>query len=197
MNTQTMAAADGRVAAGALQTLRSGHVVPLGSAGGRLEVLRGRVWLTREGDLADHLVETGESFGVTANGRAVVETWDDDAPALISWRGGTLIDRASAFARSTLSRGWRIVDPAPRISVGTVAALLALFVTAAMFGPLSDARSRALAGPALLHNTPVSSAPIGAASRDQERNSIDAGAATSRRAHFAAQKARRRAAIPA
>ena len=103
MNTQSSSRRAG-TAASALQTLRAGHVVPLGSAGGRLDVLHGRVWLTREGELDDHLVEAGESFSVPANGFAVVEAWDDEDPALIAWRAGTLLDRASAYARSALSR---------------------------------------------------------------------------------------------
>ena len=63
MDTQSMTAHASRVAS-ALQTLRAGHIVTLGSAGGRLDVLHGRVWLTREGELDDHLVETGQSFSV-------------------------------------------------------------------------------------------------------------------------------------
>lgn len=111
MNTQPITTCPG-VAANSLRTLRAGHVMPLGSAGGRIEVLHGRVWLTQEGDLDDHVVESGESFRVAANGRALVEAWDDEAPALIVWRAGTLLDRASAYVRSALSRGWEIVDPA-------------------------------------------------------------------------------------
>ena len=103
MNAQSTTNHSGS-AASALKTLRAGHIVALGSAGGRLDVLHGRVWLTREGELDDHLVETGQSFSVPANGRAVVEAWDDEDPALIAWRAGSLLDRASAFVRSALSR---------------------------------------------------------------------------------------------
>lgn len=196
MNTQSMTTRPG-VAGSSPRTLRAGQVMALGSAGGRLEVLHGRVWLTQEGDLDDHVVGSGESFRVAANGRAVVEAWEDEAASLIVWRAGTLLDRASAYVRSTLSRGWEIVDPAPRISAGTVAAVLAVFVIAAVFGPLSDARSKALATPALLHNRPVLSAPVGAADRDREGTPVDAAAATSGRARFAAQEARRHPAVPA
>ena len=103
MNAQSTIAPAGS-AASALQTLRAGHIVTLGSTGGRLDVLHGRVWLTREGELDDHLVETGQSFSVPANGRAVVEAWDDEDTALIVWRAGTLLDRASAYVRSALNR---------------------------------------------------------------------------------------------
>jgi len=103
MNAQSMTTRAGS-AASALQTLRAGHIVALGSSGGHLDVLHGRVWLTREGELDDHLVETGQSFSVPANGRALVEAWDDEDPALIAWRAGSLLDRASAYVRSALSR---------------------------------------------------------------------------------------------
>lgn len=193
MNTQTITASSG---AGPLHTLRAGRVLPLGSVGGRLEVLHGRVWLTLEGDRDDHLVAAGDPLRVPANSRAVLEAWDDEDPALIAWQPGTALDRVSAYLRTALGRGWEIVDPAPRISVGTVAALLAVFVIVAVFGPLSDARSRSLAGPTLLHNSSVPSAPAGVAGSDREGN-IDAGAATPGRARVTAQETRRRAPIPA
>ena len=103
MNTQSTTSHASGVAS-ALQTLRAGRIVALGSTGGRLDVLHGRVWLTREGELDDHLVETGQSFSVPANGRALVEAWDDEDPALIAWRAGSLLDRASAYVRSALKR---------------------------------------------------------------------------------------------
>jgi hypothetical protein len=196
MNTQSLNTRP-EVVPHPLQTVRPGQIVPLGSAGGCLEVLHGRVWLTQEGDLDDHIVASGESFRVAANGSAVIEAWDDEAPALVAWRPGTIADRLGTYVRSLIGRGWEIVDPAPRISVGTVAALLAVFVVVAVFGPLSDARSKALAAPAVLHNTAVLSAPVGVAARDREGNSIDAGAETSGRSRFSAQEARRHAAIPA
>ena len=59
-----------KLAESSLKTLRAGQVMALGSAGGRLEVLHGRVWLTREGDLDDHVVATGESLRIAPNGSA-------------------------------------------------------------------------------------------------------------------------------
>jgi len=196
MNTQSLNVPP-KVGESSLKTLRAGQVMALGAAGGRLEVLHGRVWLTREGDLDDHVVATGESLRIAPNGSALIEAWDDEDPALVAWRPGTLVDRLSAYLRSVLSRGWEIVDPAPRISAGTVAALLALFVGAAVLGPFSDSRSKALAAPAVLHNTLGLSAPVGVAGQDREGIRSDAGAATPGRARFVAQEARRRSAVPA
>ena len=47
-----------------LETLRGGAIMPLGTSGGRLEVLHGRVWLTRSGDLDDHVVDSGAELSV-------------------------------------------------------------------------------------------------------------------------------------
>ena len=73
-----------------VRTLQPGRVVPLGSAGGKLEVLHGRVWLTRAGDRDDHFVDLGQSVVIPASGRVLVEALDDARPALIAWRPGTL-----------------------------------------------------------------------------------------------------------
>lgn len=192
MNSQLSASLSS--ASGAdLRTLRSGNVLPLGSAGGKLEVLHGRIWLTRAGDRDDHFVDFGQSVVVPASGRVLVESLDDEQPALIAWRPGTIVDRVGAAVRASFGRCWDIVDPARRIGAGAVAALIALVSGALLFGPLSDARALALAAPALLHNSAGSNAPSGADSRSTPRGPrADAGAELRERARSAAQEARRR-----
>ena len=100
--------------------------MPLGSAGGQLEVLHGRVWLTRAGDLDDHVVESGQTLSVPASGRAVVEAWDEAQPALVAWQPTPIVDRVGAGVRSMFGRCWDIVDPVRRIEVGAFAAVVAL-----------------------------------------------------------------------
>ena len=95
MNTQVIKSL-GRVAPGAVRSLRAGRILPLGSTGGRLEVLHGRVWLTRAGDLDDHVIDTGQGLVVPPSGRALVEAWGDDEPALVAWRPRTWLDRIGA-----------------------------------------------------------------------------------------------------
>ena len=174
-----------------LRTLRSGHVLPLGSSGGRLDVLHGRVWLTRQGDADDHVLAGGESVRVPAGGAVLVEAWDDASPALVAWQPGRALNRVAACAHRTACRCWEAVDPVRRIGSGAVAAVLALVAGASVFGPISEARSRELAQAVRLHNTAVHSAPTGVAATDGEGSSNDAGAATSGRTGFAAQAARR------
>ena len=40
--------------------INAGDSMHLGRLGGELSVLQGRIWLTRDGDLGDHLVEPGQ-----------------------------------------------------------------------------------------------------------------------------------------
>jgi Protein of unknown function (DUF2917) len=60
-----------------LQTRRSG----------RLTVASGRVWLTRRGDLDDHVLSAGEALRLRADEQAVVEPWVDGTSVRLAWRG--------------------------------------------------------------------------------------------------------------
>jgi hypothetical protein len=175
--------------------LRPGRMLHLGAAGGRLEVLDGRVWLTRAGDADDHFVARGESVLVPPLARALVEALDDRQPALVSWRPRTLVERIGAALRTSADRCWEAVDPVRRVAVGAAAASLALLAGALVFGPLSDARTRALAGAALLHNSAAPEARQDADGRSTPRGTrADAGAEPRDRARGATQEAGRGAA---
>ena len=177
-----------------VRTLRPGRVVRLGSQGGKLEVLHGRVWLTRAGDRDDHFVDFGQSVVIPASGRVLVEAIDDARPAVIAWQPWTVTGRVAATLRSSFGRCWEIVDPARRIGAGAVAAAIALVAGALLFGPLSEGRSRDLAAATLLHNSGASSARLGADARSTPRGPrADAGAELRERARSAAPEARRRA----
>jgi len=175
-----------------LQTLRGGSIMPLGSNGGQLEVLRGRVWLTRAGDLDDHIVESGQTLSVPASGRAVVEAWDETQPALVAWLPTPIVDRVGAGVRSMFGRCWDIVDPVRRIEVGAFAAVVALALGAFVFGPLSASRTRALATPTVLHNSAGARTSIGLDAGTRTGPSHDVSAAARERARNTAQEARRR-----
>ena len=193
MNTQVQSNAAG-VALQTPITLRPGRVLRLGSAGGRLDVLHGRVWLTRAGDRDDHVVRRGESFSVPSSGRVLVETFDDDRPALVAWRSRSLAERMAAALHASVGRCWEVVDPPRRIAAGVAAAVVALAAGALLFGPLSDARTRSLAGGALLHNSAAPEARLGADGRSIPRGTrADAGAEPRDRPHSAAREAHRRA----
>ena len=176
-----------------LETLRAGTILPLGAGGGRLEVLHGRVWLTRSGDLDDHVVDTGATLTVPAAGHSLIEAWDEREPALVAWRPTPLVDRLGARVRALFGRCWDIVDPVRRAGVGTVAMVAALSVGAFLFGPLSEARSRALAAPTVLHNSAGARTSIGSDAGTRTGSSSDVSAAARERARIPAPEARRRA----
>jgi Protein of unknown function (DUF2917) len=59
-----------------LQTRRSG----------RLVVAAGRAWLTRQGDLDDHVLSAGETLRLRADDQVVVEPWVDGTSVWLAWR---------------------------------------------------------------------------------------------------------------
>jgi len=181
-----------------LATLVGGSTLPLGAGGGRLEVLHGRIWLTRSGDLDDHVVATGESLEIPASGQAVVEAWDPAHPALVAWRPTPLVERLGTSVRSLFGRCWEIVDPVRRMGAGTAAALIALLAGALLFGPLSTARTRALLEPTLLHNSAgARSSTVHDGAGTRTGSSDDVSASLRGRARSTPQEARRRPAGPA
>jgi len=57
-----------------LMSLDTGEMLSIESGRGRcLVVFAGRVWITQEGDIGDHIVETGHSFTFDRYGVALVE----------------------------------------------------------------------------------------------------------------------------
>jgi len=190
MNTQLESSLSG-ARRGHLELLQGGRVLPLGASGGKLEVLHGRVWLTRAGDPDDYFVDFGHSMVVPSSGRTLVAAIDDAKPALVAWRPLGVVERAAAAVRAVTERCWEIVDPAPRIGTGAVAAIVVVLAGALVFGPLSDARTRTLATAAVLHNGGAATARLGADARTlTERPRSDAVAGE--RAGGATQEAGRR-----
>ena len=116
---------------------------------GRLGVLAGRVWLTRAGDRQDRVLEAGESVDLAASRAALIEAWGGDA--VVAWQPRSSSACADA-ARGFFSRCWELMHPLTRLGLGSAAALTALLVGALVFGPLSEARSHALAEGVSLHN---------------------------------------------
>jgi hypothetical protein len=197
MNTQALKSLGGD-APEAVRTLRAGGILPLGSAGGRLEVLRGRVWLTRSGDLEDHVIDSGQGLIVPPSGRTLVEDWGAAEPAVVAWRPGSVFDRIVALARAAFGRCWDIVDPVRRIEVGAFGVVVALSLGAFLFGPLSESRTRTLlAAPTVLHNSAGARTSIGLDAGTRTGSSNDVSADARERARITAQQARRRPAGPA
>ena len=71
--------------------LVSGEARRLDARGGELTVVSGRVWLTRRGDLGDHVLTTGQRVRLGVSEDAVIEAWDAAEGACVRWqvrRGG-------------------------------------------------------------------------------------------------------------
>jgi ferric-dicitrate binding protein FerR (iron transport regulator) len=139
-----------------VRALPAGHVVALGTGGGQVSILSGRVWLTSGGDPSDHVLDAGETFDVRDSGPTLVETWSRGDPAVIAWRPRSfaerLHDRLRPFVRALLGPG----QPDRRAGIGTVAAVAAVALIGAVFEPLSEARLPVAKLPlphaAVLHN---------------------------------------------
>ena len=156
MNTQQSFTFLGSVDAQAVRALPAGHVVALGTGGGQVSILSGRVWLTSGGDPSDHVLGAGESFEVRDSGQTLVETWSRNAPAVIAWKPRSFVARLRDRFVHFFGRGWELANPSRRMGVGTVAAVAAVAVASAIFGPLSEERVQAMTAPAVatevLHN---------------------------------------------
>ena len=176
-----------RPAAEAAQRLIEGRALSLGGHGGEMSVVSGRVWLTRAGDERDHVLGVGESIRIGGPGSAVVEALGRGAE--IAWRPHTLAAQLRARVLGVCDRCWNLVDPLRRLGIGVVAALAALSAGVLVFGPVSEARARALATApvAVLHND--ASAGAAAAPRGSLANGSDSRA----RPRPAAKEAGRRA----
>ena len=66
--------------------MRWGQPMRLDSANGELGVLDGRVWLTRRGDLDDHVLDAGQRIVLTPDDSVVVEQWNRGEPAIVDWQ---------------------------------------------------------------------------------------------------------------
>lgn len=99
-----------------VQRIEPGRAVRLGRRGGVLSIVEGRAWLTRNGELGDHLLTAGQQVRLGALERAVVEPWDRGVGVALRWQprgqrwSATLLSeplRALAFVAGALARALR------------------------------------------------------------------------------------------
>ena len=62
-----------------------GHALHLGRLGGELTVVEGRVWLTRDGDLGDHVIEPGQRVRLAVDDNAVIESAETGQRITVRW----------------------------------------------------------------------------------------------------------------
>ncbi len=76
--------------------LLSGQAVSVGPWPGEIAVVDGRVWLTRSGDAADHVLESGQRWRTSAAQHVVIES--EGQGATVRWQ-----PLPQAFARRVLA----------------------------------------------------------------------------------------------
>ena len=104
-----------RPAAGTLLRVAAGQALPLGRLGGDLTVVDGRVWLTRDGDLGDHIIEPGRKLRLAVDENAVIEAARTGQAVTVRWNprrqgfvGALLAEplRGAAFLTALAARGF-------------------------------------------------------------------------------------------
>ena len=86
--------------------MRWGEPLRLERSAGEVIVKSGRVWLTREGDADDHVLEAGQRVCLDAGGAVVLEPWQRDEHTVIDWRPRAQ-PRLDAFVRGAAAFGLR------------------------------------------------------------------------------------------
>ena len=65
--------------------MHSGDATHLGRLGGELTVVDGRVWLTRDNDLGDHVFESGQRVRLGVDENVVIESLDSHGSVTVRW----------------------------------------------------------------------------------------------------------------
>ncbi len=98
-----------------LQRLAGGQALHLGRLGGELAVVEGHVWLTRDGDLGDHVIEPGQRVRLGVDENAVIESARTGEAVAVRWYPrrqsfvGALVEeplRGVAFLTGLAARGF-------------------------------------------------------------------------------------------
>ena len=69
-----------------VRRLAAGEALHLGRLGGELLVIDGRVWLTRDGDLGDHVIEPGQKIRIGVRENAVIESACTGHALTVRWQ---------------------------------------------------------------------------------------------------------------
>jgi len=95
--------------------MHSGDATHLGRLGGELTVVDGRVWLTRDNDLGDHVFEPGQRVRLGVDENVVIESLDRHGSVTVRWNprrqsfvGAVLAEplRGLAFLAGVAARGF-------------------------------------------------------------------------------------------
>lgn len=95
---------------------------------GRLVVQSGRAWITRRGDLDDHVLSAGQAVDLRADEQVVVEPWDGGTPVRLAWCGA---QRRAALLRGVDGLRARVLRAVAAGAAAVAERLLALARSAA------------------------------------------------------------------
>jgi Protein of unknown function (DUF2917) len=86
-----------------------GQPMRIDSGSGELGVLGGRVWLTRGGELEDHVLDAGQRIVLGPTDSVVVEQWQRDQPAIVDWQPRHQPAPLMGLLRGVAARALRMV----------------------------------------------------------------------------------------
>ena len=96
----------------------AGEALHLGHLGGELVAVDGRIWLTRDGDLGDHVIEPGQRVRLAVGENAVIEPARSGASIAVQWN-----PRRQSFAGALLAGPLRFLAGLTGLAADGLAAL--------------------------------------------------------------------------
>jgi hypothetical protein len=122
MNTQFHWFHGGTFQAGAgdagTRRIGAGEALHLGHLGGELVAVDGSIWLTRDGDLGDHVIEPGERVRLAVGENAVIEPARSGTTVAVQWN-----PRRQSFAGALLAGPLRALALLTGLAADGLAAL--------------------------------------------------------------------------
>jgi Protein of unknown function (DUF2917) len=100
----------------------AGRGLMRGAGCGHLSVLEGRVWMTRSGDLDDHLLVPGDRIGIEGTQGLVLEPWAGDR-AIVRWEPAPQVARLVALRGRAAAWGGALLFALSEVFGGTARAL--------------------------------------------------------------------------
>lgn len=97
-----------------------GEPLRIDNGAGEIAVKSGRVWITRSGDLDDHILAAGERMAVFPGDAAVVEAWRQGERAAIVWRPERQSRAFGLLPRAAVALGFRCVAAAADFSAAVL-----------------------------------------------------------------------------
>jgi len=135
---------------GSIFAMHWGRPLRLARGPGEIEVTRGRVWLTRAGDLDDHVLDAGRRLRVGSSDAVVLEPLHPGERTEVAWRpdGQPALARLAAWGWRAVAAGADAADAGLcRLAVGLAAlARKAASIASRAQGRICADDSRACAG---------------------------------------------------